>query len=88
VGLLGNGFCVSCEIIINLLIYSYHFRTFQDVFTGVELIDWLMERGLVNSREDGTSYGDILLRGQVIEHVLQEHYFHDDNYFYHVKSPS
>ena len=47
-----------------------------------------MERGLVNSREDGTSYGDILLRGQVIEHILQEHYFHDDKYFYHVKSPS
>ncbi|XP_065897494.1 lysosomal cholesterol signaling protein-like isoform X2 [Dysidea avara] len=67
---------------------SYHLRTFQNVFTGSELVDWLLQRGLVNSREDGVNYGDILLRGQVVEHVLQEHYFHDDDYFYHVKPPS
>jgi len=70
-----------------ILFPRYHFRTFENVFTGTELVDWLLQRGLVNSREDGTNYGDILLRGQVIEHVLQEHYFYDDDYFYHIKPP-
>ena len=69
------------------MVYSirYHLRTYEDVFTGTELVDWLINKQLVNSREDAVSYGEILLKGQVIEHVLQEHYFHDENYFYHIK---
>ena len=67
-----------------LLLYRYRFHKFENVFTGTELVDWLLQRGLVSSREDGVNYGDILLRGQVIEHVLQEHYFYDDDYFYHI----
>jgi len=44
-----------------------------------------LSRQLVNSREDGVGYGSVLLQGQVIEHIYQEHYFHDSDYFYHIK---
>ena len=63
----------------------YHLRQYKGVFTGTELVNWLLIKQLVNSREDGVNYGDILLRGQVIEHVFQEHNFHDENYFYQIK---
>ena len=49
------------------------------------MVDWLLSKQIANSREDAVSYGDILLQGQVIEHVFQEHYFHDENYFYQIK---
>jgi len=68
--------------------YRYHLRSFENVFTGTELVDWLLSRELVTSREDAVSYGSVLLQGQVIEHICQEHYFHDNNYFYHVKQTS
>ena len=63
----------------------YHLRTYQEVFTGTEFVDWLISKRLAFSREDAVTYGDILLQGQVIEHVFQEHYFHDENYFYQIK---
>ena len=68
-----------------IYLIRYHLRTYEDVFTGTELVDWLLNKQLVNTREDAVSYGDILLQGQVIEHVRQEHYFHDENYFYQIK---
>ena len=68
-----------------LYLIRYHLRTYEDVFTGVELVDWLLAMQLADSREDAVSYGEILLQGQVIEHIFQEHYFHDENYFYQIK---
>ena len=63
----------------------YHLRVYENVFTGTELVDWLLTKQLVNSREDAVNYGDILLQGQIIEHAFQEHNFHDENYFYQIK---
>ena len=68
-----------------LFVIRYHLRTYEDVFTGTEMVDWLLSKQIAISREDAVSYGDILLQGQVIEHVFQEHYFHDENYFYQIK---
>ena len=63
----------------------YHLRLYEDVFTGTELVDWFLAKQLVISREDAVNYGDILLQGQIIEHVFQEHNFHDESYFYQIK---
>ncbi|XP_066917308.1 lysosomal cholesterol signaling protein-like isoform X2 [Clytia hemisphaerica] len=61
---------------------SFRLRKFEGVFTGTCLIDWLLEEGLITDRADGIKYGNMLLRGRVIEHCLQEHYFYDLPYFY------
>ena len=52
------------------------------MFTGAELVDWLLIRNLVATRQEGVSYGNALLLGRVIEHVHNEHYFHDASFFY------
>ena len=36
----------------------------------------------MSSREEAVEYGHSLMLGRVIAHVANEHYFHDDNYFY------
>jgi hypothetical protein len=60
----------------------YHLRTYRDVFTGTQLIDYLMERGLAEDRYHGLDYGRDLLMGDLIVHVSHEHHFHDCGYFY------
>ena len=60
----------------------YFFWTYKSVFTGSELVDWLVQPGLVPSREEGVEYGHALMQGRVLAHVQEEHYFHDSGYFY------
>jgi len=52
------------------------------VVTGTELVSWLVERGLVLSRQDGQIFGRHLLRGRVIKHVDDHLDFYDENYLY------
>lgn len=61
---------------------KYNFREYKDVFTGMELCDWLTEVGLVHDRGEAVKYGRTLLIGRVIAHVKNEHHFHDLPYFY------
>ena len=76
------------NIIINLLaiiannLCRYYTRVYQGVFVGSDLVNWLLDKGLVRTREDATQYGHSLLAGRVLTHVTNEHYFYDDNYFY------
>ena len=62
--------------------FSCHSKIYRDVFTGTELIDWLLEVGLANERSEGVVYGRRLLEGAVIEHVTGNHHFQDMAYFY------
>ena len=62
--------------------HRYHLRKYESVFSGSELVDWLIARELVKSRDEAVDYGQSLLLGRVITHVTSEHNFHDDNYFY------
>ena len=58
------------------------------MFVGSELVDWLVDKGIVSTREDATEYGQSLLVGRVISHVSEEHYFHDEKYFYRFNDSS
>lgn len=60
----------------------YNFREYKEVFTGLEMCDWLTEVGLVHDRGEAVKYGRTLLIGRVIAHVKNEHHFHDLPYFY------
>ena len=52
------------------------------MFTGSDMVDWLLEKQLVSTREEAIEYGHSLMLGRVIAHVSNEHYFHDEGYFY------
>lgn len=60
----------------------YHLRTYKDVFTGTEMINFLLEKGLIDDRYAGLDFGRDLLIGDVIVHVSHEHHFHDCEFFY------
>ena len=55
---------------------------FESVFTGSEFVDWMLEKHVVQTREEAVEYGHSLMIGKVIAHVTEEHYFHDEPYFY------
>ena len=57
-------------------------RQQRGVVSGQELVDWLQERGLVMSRQDGEVFGRHLLRGRVIRHVDNHLDFYDDKFVY------
>lgn len=61
---------------------KYRFRTYNKVFCGTSFCDWMIEVGLCRDRGEAVSYGQKLLKGQVISHVMEEHDFHDMPYFY------
>jgi len=61
---------------------TLNLRVWRGVVTGSELITWLVERGLVLSRQDGEAFGRHLLRGRVIRHVDDYLDFYDDRYIY------
>ena len=62
--------------------FRYYFKTYESVFTGSVFVDWLLEKEVVKTREEAVEYGDSLMLGRVIAHVANEHYFHDEQYFY------
>ena len=72
----------SCNVLWFSSMFRYHLKRYASVFTGSEFVDWLIERELVRSREEAVEYGHSLMLGRVIAHVSNEHYFHDDQYFY------
>lgn len=63
-------------------IHRYYLRVYESVFSGSEFVDWLLDKHLAETREDAVQYGQSLMLGRVIAHVVEEHYFHDDSYYY------
>lgn len=57
-------------------------RTYKDVFSGCQMVAWLMDANIVHDSGEAVEYGRALIRGQVIRHVKGEHDFHDIHYFY------
>lgn len=54
----------------------------QRVFSGRQLIDWLLRKRLVVSRKEGLDFGRHLLYGRVLEHITREHFFYDNTFYY------
>ena len=66
----------------NKILCSVHSQLYKDVFTGTELVDWLIEVGLAIERSEAVGYGKRLLDGGIIEHVSGNHHFLDMAYMY------
>ncbi|CAG5108878.1 Similar to GPR155: Integral membrane protein GPR155 (Homo sapiens) [Cotesia congregata] len=57
-------------------------KVYQGVFSGSDLVDWLLEQRLVQNREEAVQYGRCLLESRVLHHVDGTHHFHDKNILY------
>lgn len=49
----------------------------ENVFRGVDFIDWLLKNGITDGRAAAVKYGRRLILGRVIEHTDQEEHFYD-----------
>lgn len=57
-------------------------RVYREVFTGTDLVDWLLEAGLATDREAAVRYGRCLLDARVLCHIDGTEHFSDRNLLY------
>ena len=57
-------------------------HTYQEVFTGEDFVAWLINVGLAGDRQEGVHYGERLIEGRVMEHIVRKRTFYDKNYYY------
>lgn len=57
-------------------------RVYRGVFSGTDLVNWLLEVGIADNREDAVQYGRCLLESRVLQHVDGTHHFYDQNLLY------
>ncbi|XP_011052542.1 PREDICTED: integral membrane protein GPR155 [Acromyrmex echinatior] len=57
-------------------------KVYRGVFSGTDLVNWLLEVGIVDNREDAVRYGRCLLESRVLQHVDGTHHFYDQNLLY------
>ncbi|XP_043209470.1 integral membrane protein GPR155-like [Amphibalanus amphitrite] len=60
----------------------FRLKLFRHVFTGQEMVEWLLRRGLAADRTEAVKYGRRLVDGRVVRHLRQQHHFHDRHLFY------
>jgi hypothetical protein len=61
---------------------SFSVNNHSQGFLGSQLVDWLLDVGLVADRITAVHYGNSLLRGRVIRHSENRYYFRDSNLTY------
>ena len=52
------------------------------VFTGISMVDWILEQDFAFDRESAEELGRRLLLHGCFTHVTNEHHFYDEGYFY------
>ncbi|XP_019854510.1 PREDICTED: DEP domain-containing mTOR-interacting protein-like [Amphimedon queenslandica] len=65
---------------------KYHLQTFKQSFIGREFVDWLITRGEVSTREEGTQLGRQFVDAGVFRHVCDDHHFKDEYLFFRFKN--
>ncbi|XP_056363683.1 DEP domain-containing mTOR-interacting protein-like isoform X1 [Oenanthe melanoleuca] len=56
---------------------------YQRAFLGSEMIDWLVQEGEVENRQEAVELGRALLEHGIIQHVSNRHHFFDSDILYH-----
>jgi hypothetical protein len=63
----------------------WHLRLYENVCIGHELIDWLVRYFAdINTRDEASDFGNVLLERGVIQHARKRHRFMDGYYFYRI----
>nr|XP_012148953.1 PREDICTED: integral membrane protein GPR155 isoform X4 [Megachile rotundata] len=57
-------------------------KVYRGVFTGTDLVNWLLEAGIAQNRDEAVQYGRSLLESRVLQHIDSTHHFHDENMLY------
>lgn len=57
-------------------------KTYTNVFSGIDFVDWLIEVGLARDRIEAVNYARHLIEGKVLRHINSVHHFYDRNLLY------
>ncbi|PBC32634.1 Integral membrane protein [Apis cerana cerana] len=57
-------------------------KVYKGVFTGTDLVNWLLEANIAQTREEAIQYGRNLLESRVLQHINGTHHFCDQNLLY------
>ncbi|XP_033104545.1 DEP domain-containing mTOR-interacting protein-like [Anneissia japonica] len=60
----------------------YHLRLFTKCFIGKDVVDWLLYHENLTDRSKVVEMMEVLVKGNVIHHVTDDHGFKDDYLFY------
>jgi len=61
---------------------NYHLKTYKQVFVGSDAVDYLIKSEAASSRQDAVELGKALQQMNIFEHVLRDHGFEDEFFFY------
>jgi len=65
---------------------KYHLRTYKKCCVGNKLVDYIMKENKCN-RVEAVQFAELLTEKCLLEHVTQDHPFHDDKLFYRFLLP-
>ncbi|SCU91834.1 LAFA_0F06150g1_1 [Lachancea sp. 'fantastica'] len=72
---------------LKLINRKWHWKKHQNCFSGLELVNWLIENfSDIDTRDDAVSYGQDLMNQGLFVHVENRHGFLDGHYFYQITS--
>ncbi|XP_076647904.1 integral membrane protein GPR155 homolog anchor [Halictus rubicundus] len=57
-------------------------RIHKGVFTGTDLVNWLLDAGVAQNRDEAVRYGRSLLESRVLQHIDGTSHFSDENVLY------
>lgn len=57
-------------------------KVYKGVFTGTDLVNWLLDANIAQTREEAIQYGRSLLESRVLQHIDGTYHFHDQNLLY------
>ncbi|KAK9874359.1 hypothetical protein WA026_002709 [Henosepilachna vigintioctopunctata] len=60
----------------------WRIKIYRDVFTGHQLIDWLITVGLARDRCEAVNYARHLVEGRILRHINSVYHFYDRNLLY------
>lgn len=72
----------ACISAISQSVQGTFGRSYEDVFTGEDLVSWLINVGLAEDRTVAVEYGSKLVLGRVMEHIDKRRSFYDRSYLY------
>ncbi|XP_053981546.1 integral membrane protein GPR155 [Hylaeus volcanicus] len=55
---------------------------YKGVFTGTDLVNWLLDAGVAQTRDEAVLYGRCLLESRVLQHIDGTRHFCDENLLY------
>jgi Domain found in Dishevelled, Egl-10, and Pleckstrin (DEP) len=76
---------LACQFVAGIAVKNnrYHLRVYRNTFVGEDAVSFLVDAGLVTSREDAVQLGRKFMSAfNLFEHVTRDHSFDDKFYFY------